>query len=171
MAEQVFAYFSKLPPEIRVMVWQTFLESESKYRRILVNINAEHLLPETQLISPLLNVTTESRATALKFYNMKLVVFDTYLKGTFPIPTEPEKFSFFPKGHFYVNAMKDNFCRSDYGMIDGTQELLLEERHFRRTFTKDAPDVTYVGPLTERVPDEYLPLQGLPNWNSDYEEL
>ncbi|KAK7984185.1 hypothetical protein PG990_012903 [Apiospora arundinis] len=165
-AEQVFAYFSKLPPEIRAMVWYEFLENESKSRYIAAHSEVPHLLPEIHLVSPLLNVTAESRAVALNFYNTKLIVFDVYLKWDNTCGgIDDDTFSFFPKGHLYVNMLKDHFS-SDWATRAATMNLHPADLHFMSRFTeRDAPEVHPLGPLTEKVPDEYLPLVELPNWS------
>lgn len=102
---EVFTSFAKLPPEIRTMVWNEFLLDESQGRQISAHQSEPCLSPKIELISPLLKLNQESRATALKFYNTKLTVYNIYhlIETTYFFP----KISFIPKGHLYINTKED----------------------------------------------------------------
>ncbi|KAK7993458.1 hypothetical protein PG989_006839 [Apiospora arundinis] len=71
----MFKLFGKLPKELRLEVWDTFLEQESSHRMVLVNTTPVYNFePRKQLVSPLLTINKESRYCALRFYTYKVDV-------------------------------------------------------------------------------------------------
>ncbi|KAK6836731.1 hypothetical protein PG987_007226 [Apiospora arundinis] len=71
----MFKLFGKLPKELRLEVWDTFLEQESSHRMVLVNTTPVYNFePRKQLVSPLLTINKESRYCALRYYTYKVDV-------------------------------------------------------------------------------------------------
>ncbi|KAK8122002.1 hypothetical protein PG984_010672 [Apiospora sp. TS-2023a] len=138
------------------MVWKEFLLGESKNRIVSIHRSEPYLLPDTNLISPLLSVSQESRAAALKYYNTKLTVYVFIHESCCRYPS-------FPKGLLYVNMEKDHFKRIViYGgirILDISSEYL----HFHNDFARHSPRCRF-GALTESLPDTHLPLNKLPNY-------
>ncbi|KAK8043629.1 hypothetical protein PG993_006059 [Apiospora rasikravindrae] len=167
-AKKVFTYFPKLPPEIRAMVWQQFLQREIDYRLILMHDTESCLLPRNYLISPLLSVNVEGRAEALKLYSTKLTVYDMYFKEICPITTKGY-LSFSPKGHLYINLDKDILERMFNG---GDNALHFRPRrwHFQEKFAVNDRNAHYLGSLAEKLTDEYMPADQLPVFE-DKDEL
>ncbi|KAI0831592.1 hypothetical protein F5Y06DRAFT_307732 [Hypoxylon sp. FL0890] len=74
MAQLHFSMFSKLPLEIRLQIWRMALHQETEKRFVIVDVMERFVYPMRRLISPLLAVNTESRETAMAFFNLKLDV-------------------------------------------------------------------------------------------------
>ncbi|KAK8075170.1 hypothetical protein PG997_009833 [Apiospora hydei] len=150
--QKVFPYFTKLPLELRRMIWKEFLKDESNSRSILMHHGAPCVRPKIQLISPLLSVTVEGRAAALKFYDTKLAVYHIY-RRIYTI-------SYIPKGHLYIN-MDEVHCKT---MFDGDEPILRlypRSMHFLELFPEKAPNTRYLGSLTKRLPEEPLQIEEL----------
>ncbi|KAK6858560.1 hypothetical protein PG995_006259 [Apiospora arundinis] len=76
----MFKLFGKLPKELRLEVWDTFLEQESSHRMALVNTTPVYNFePRKQLVSPLLTINKESCYCALRYYTYKV----DYIKDCF----------------------------------------------------------------------------------------
>lgn len=63
-----FTAFQKLPPELRLYVWEYAIGNEALSRRVGVDDFAFCILPDPRLISPLLTICRESRDVALSYY-------------------------------------------------------------------------------------------------------
>ncbi|KAK9776317.1 hypothetical protein SCAR479_06929 [Seiridium cardinale] len=69
-----FRLFSRLPIELRLIIWGYALSKESTKRIVLYDSSRGGLMPSKQLVSPLLLVNKESRDAAQGFYNLRLDV-------------------------------------------------------------------------------------------------
>jgi len=155
-AEKGFPCFPQLPPEIREMVWKELLLGESKNRIVSIHRSEPYLMADTSLISPLLSVSQESRAAALKYYNTKLTVYVFIHESCSRYPS-------FPKGHLYVNLEKDHFKRIViYGGIH-ILDISSQYLHFHNDSASYSPKCR-LGALTESLRDKHLPLNKLPNY-------
>ncbi|KAK8045879.1 hypothetical protein PG996_013943 [Apiospora saccharicola] len=63
-----------LPPELRELIWQAALEVEARSR--VVPLEGASVIPRKQLASPLLSACSESRSYALRFYSLRLAVYE-----------------------------------------------------------------------------------------------
>ncbi|KAK8019114.1 hypothetical protein PG990_004252 [Apiospora arundinis] len=97
MSQKAFPQFSGFPPEIRIMVWNEFIQIEAANRLVFlvegrdpgrddsgkfyrsrgsVMANSMRMLPSRWLVSPLLSVSRQARAMALEHYHMRIDIFD-----------------------------------------------------------------------------------------------
>ncbi|KAK6843877.1 hypothetical protein PG987_004737 [Apiospora arundinis] len=97
MSQNAFPQFSGFPPEIRIMVWNEFIQTEAANRLVFlvegrdpdrddsgkfyrsrgsVMSNSMRMLPSRWLVSPLLSVSRQARAIALEHYPMRIDIFD-----------------------------------------------------------------------------------------------
>ncbi|OTA97165.1 hypothetical protein M434DRAFT_386887 [Hypoxylon sp. CO27-5] len=66
--------FCKLPPEIRIQIWEIALHQETEKRLVVADVRDHVVYPMRRLISPLLTVNRESREIAKTFFSFTLDV-------------------------------------------------------------------------------------------------
>ncbi|KAI1264782.1 hypothetical protein F5Y18DRAFT_388393 [Xylariaceae sp. FL1019] len=126
-----FPLFSKLPVELRLLIWEFALHREAEGRVVVLQDN--RVLPFKSLISPLLKLNVECREFALKrFYTLKL---DVYAVDSFSFIirwfelgestswTRDELFhnieeDAVPEGTIYVSPDYDKFMISGEGRFE-----------------------------------------------------
>ncbi|KAI1501376.1 hypothetical protein F5X99DRAFT_409160 [Biscogniauxia marginata] len=70
-----FTPFSRLPTELRHMIWELAIEEESKHRLVLLDVLIKRITPTSSLVSPFLTTCHQSRHVALKHFNTTVEVF------------------------------------------------------------------------------------------------
>ncbi|KAK8062879.1 hypothetical protein PG997_014976 [Apiospora hydei] len=157
-----FPQFSRLAPELRMMIWKEALKNETQDRIALVHRDSLRIVPSKSLVSPLMAVNQESREVALTYFDVRLdivrltldvTVQDTYSWAT----TRPADWENHvrneihiaahaalisqpngaqpgtPKGSIYLNSHLDTFLLS-FNQIAGNRRGLqpLLEQHSLR---------------------------------------
>ncbi|KAI1262857.1 hypothetical protein F5Y18DRAFT_429728 [Xylariaceae sp. FL1019] len=117
----VFKFFSQLPAELRLMIWELALAEELANR--LVILYQFRIVPTSNIVSPLLFVNAESRACALALYSMKVTIYripplkpDEELAAIHPIWMEHEQ------ALDSINIVSDNWMDVDDTSADDEDE-------------------------------------------------
>ncbi|KAH8673434.1 hypothetical protein BX600DRAFT_547168 [Xylariales sp. PMI_506] len=87
-----FALFMRLPPELRLYIWDLALEAESGRLVIFDNHDARRVLLPTRNLarSPLLSVSYESRLRATAVYAVRIDVYSMFAKRRWTLERPPQ---------------------------------------------------------------------------------
>ncbi len=131
-----FELFSKLPAELRLVIWTWALIGEAGDRLVFLEKNSLRIIQPGHLVSPLLSVSRESRGQAMAFYEVRLEVcqlpewvfnpFHSFLGGhgrltqdavdeALTVQRSPQPVL----GAFYISAVRDVFLRISLYYPDG----------------------------------------------------
>ncbi|KAK7963875.1 hypothetical protein PG988_010849 [Apiospora saccharicola] len=94
-----FDPFTRLVPELQLMVWKEALNNEAQARVVLVHRDSLRVIPSKRLMSQLMQVNHQARDLALRYYDIKLDVF----KPTLARPIMDPQTWYWRGDGFYAN--------------------------------------------------------------------